>query len=125
MAWAASPSSASRPRTHGQHAHRDERPDGVAGELAGEILEQVGGVRIVASEAWWMAAGSSSPANPAGPSNGQNSVAVNVWSRFGKAIIIESPRGQMCNAPGSRANSPAPSGAIVSSLYPHGRCSWR
>ena len=44
--------------------------------------------------------------NPAGPSNGQNSVAVNVRSRLGRAIIIESPRGQMCRASGSSAKPP-------------------
>ncbi|MCQ0011366.1 hypothetical protein [Actinomadura madurae] len=46
---------------------------------------------------------------------GQNSVQVNDRSRFGSAIIIEVPRGQMCSASGSRANPPS-FGGTVSSL---------
>ena len=33
------------------HPHRDQRADRVAGELAGEVLEQLGGVGVVAVEA--------------------------------------------------------------------------
>ena len=49
----------------------------------------------------------SSAAKLPGPPFGQNSVHVNERSGFGRAIIIDVPRGQMCSAPGSSANSPS------------------
>ena len=41
-----------------------------------------------------------------GPSSGQKRVQVNDPSRFGRAIIMKSPRGQMCRACFSSGNAP-------------------
>ena len=54
-----------------------------------------------------IAAGLLSAAKHPVPPLGQNSVHVNERSGLGRAIIIDEPRGQMCSAPGSRANSPS------------------
>ena len=83
------------------HPHRDQRADRVAGELAGAGRRTARWRRGSRGRSGRRTAPrSSSPANPAGPSNGQNSVAVKLRSGLGRAIIIESPRGQMCRAPG-------------------------
>lgn len=95
--------------------HGDQVPDRVVGVVSGEVGHERAGVGVVGGEELLEPLRGVQFLEAAGLDLGQNSVQVKDLSGLGSAIIMALPRGQMCSAPGSRANPPSRAG-IVSSL---------